>query len=1000
MKHLLKRILSTVLILTLLMSCGITALAAKNNYVINAENADLSHLPTGAIVKLELCDSNSGETRSEKCIWISSDPSVAYVDSKGNLTAKIPGKADISCLSIDGMTTLAQISVNVVRGVSNLTLSDKNITMFVGMPDDRMSVALLKCTVAPEDAYNKKVKWTSSDPSVVTVAKNGSIHAVGTGSAIVTAESEDSFSRAKVECSVNVLQAVTGIKLSSQSETIYTGSTIELSSEVFPENAGKNEVKWESSNTAVATVDSKGKVTAKSVGNVSISCAATDGSEVVSSCRIDVIAKVTGLSISPKDSTLLVGAGLEKSQIVLEPVTVPENAFFQTAQWSSSDESVATVDGNGNVQAIGIGKAIITAVSDDPDYNKPAKCNVNVINAVTDITLSSATETLYTGTSIKLGMELAPEDATVKKVKWISSEPSVASVDGNGNVSAKSVGETVIRCEATDGSEIFGECRLTVVAKVKGLSISDKTLSLLLGAGLEKISHKLSVETIPADALYKDIIWSSSDDEVAMVDEDGTVHAVGEGTAEISALSIDPNCTVPAKCKVTVQQAVMVLKLNQNNGSVYLNEKIQLSAAIAPDNAANKKLVWTSSNPEVASVDSSGKVTGKSVGETVITCETTDGSGKSTSCKIDVRAKVKGLELSEKKITLLTGSAKFRSENQLKCTVTPENAFYQGLVWKSSDEKVATVDKNGFVKGLSAGTAVITAQSEDPAYPSEVKCEVTVGPAVNSIKINNVGGEMRKGETIKADVTVNPKEPLNPKLEWSSNNEKVVTVDQQGNIRAVSGGKARVTCSSTDGSMVKESKEITVVQKVSSINLSRNTFVLFPGQTAKIDATVYPEDATNKKLKWSSDSKFVSVDDNGNISGDAKWSATIKCEATDGSGVTSNAYVIIEPGNPVESVGFSNLGDFVSVSFKNNCITKTVTGVYFDLDVKYGFLDHDYFDCYVDTFLSPGSTDSIIRTLSGANNAKSFSVEITELVFSDGTTYTVPFLKRETKTWH
>ena len=222
-----------------------------------------------------------------------------------------------------------------------------------------------------------------------------------------------------------------------------------------------------------------------------------------------------------------------------------------TVTWSSSDASVATVDQNGNVTAVGAGTATITATAGDCS----ATCEVTVtipFIPVSGITLSQNAASLFVDEGMTLSAEVTPEDATNKTVTWSSSDASVATVDQNGNVTAVGAGTVTITATAGDCS---ATCEVTVtipVIPVSGITLSQNAASLFVDEGMT-----LSAEVTPEDATDKTVTWSSSDASVATVDQNGNVTAVGVGTAAITATAGDYSAT----CEVTVTKQVSLVTL-------------------------------------------------------------------------------------------------------------------------------------------------------------------------------------------------------------------------------------------------------------------------------------------------------------------------------------------------------------------------------------------------------------------------------------------------------
>ena len=255
---------------------------------------------------------------------------------------------------------------------------------------------------------------------------------------------------------------------------------------------------------------------------------------------------------------------------------------------------------------------------------------------VEKVSLNKSATTLTEGESETLTATITPSNATGDKtVKWSSSNAEVAAVDSNGKVTAKKAGTAVITATSSNGKT--AGCTVTVKQKeiaITGISLNKSTTSLTEGE-----SETLTATITPSNATGdKTVKWSSSNAEVAAVDSNGKVTAKKAGTAVITATSSNGKT---AGCTVTVKQkeiAITGISLNKSTTSLTEGESETLTATITPSNATGDKTVkWSSSNAEVAAVDSNGKVTAKKAGTAVITA--TSSNGKSASCTVTVKQK-------------------------------------------------------------------------------------------------------------------------------------------------------------------------------------------------------------------------------------------------------------------------------------------------------------------------------------------------------------------------
>lgn len=178
---------------------------------------------------------------------------------------------------------------------------------------------------------------------------------------------------------------------------------------------------------------------------------------------------------------------------------------------------------------------------------------------------------------------------------------------------------------------------------------------------------------------------------------------------------------------IIVNLLVSGITLNHTSYTLAEGSSVQLEASVTPDNASNKALNWESSNTEIASVDSNGKVTALSQGITTITVTTIDGSNVAATCEINVIRLATSISLNFQRL-----SAEVGSTYQLIATILPEDATNKDVVWSSSDEKVATVDKNGLVSVISKGICAITAATVDGSN-LKAECEIQIYSGIEGI---------------------------------------------------------------------------------------------------------------------------------------------------------------------------------------------------------------------------------------------------------------------------
>lgn len=235
--------------------------------------------------------------------------------------------------------------------------------------------------------------------------------------------------------------------------------------------------------------------------------------------------------------------------------------------------------------------------------------------AATSIRINVSQVTIQSGGQYQLSAIIMPSNSS-KTLKWSSSNNSVASVNNNGLVTGRNSGTATITCTTTDGSNLSASCTVTVAQLISSISMQGN-LEIYTGN-----SQRLSVTITPSNATGKALKWSSSNNNVASVN-DGVVTGIAPGTATVTCVTTDGS-KKSASCTVVVKQGVTGITLNKTNITLGVGNSAQLTASVHPSNASNKSVSWSSSNNGVASVDNSGRVTGNGVGTATITCRNGD----------------------------------------------------------------------------------------------------------------------------------------------------------------------------------------------------------------------------------------------------------------------------------------------------------------------------------------------------------------------------------------
>ena len=332
------------------------------------------------------------------------------------------------------------------------------------------------------------------------------------------------------------------------------------------------------------------------------------------------------------------------------------------------------------------------------------------------------------------------------------------------------------------------------------------------------------------------------------------------------------------------------------------DKEIETSTISTSDEATPDEITTEPSSPttESSTIESSTEPT---------TTETTE-------------VKVSSIKLNATSKTLYNGKS-----TTLKATVFPINATNKRLTWKSSNTKVATVDKNGKVKALKVGNAIITATSTDGSNVS-AQCKIKVVQRVTKIKLNkSIINLSKKGKTAKLKAAVLPNNAYNKSVTWKSNNTKVVTVDKNGKIKATTNkGTTYVNAIAKDGSKIRTRILVVVGKKVKKITLNKSSVTLNRGaknRTFQLKKAIKNKNATYKGVSWYSSNKNVAtVDNNGKVTVLKKGTVTITAKAKDGSNKSAKCKFTVK--QLVTKLSYNNKKQVKEV-YKNKTMKFAVT---------------------------------------------------------------------------
>ncbi|QWG10183.1 Ig-like domain-containing protein [Flammeovirga kamogawensis] len=666
--------------------------------------------------------------------------------------------------------------------------------------------------VAPENAYNKDINWTSSNTSVASVNNSGIVTGVSLGTTVIRATTQDGglFAEVTVQVKSQVIVQPTQIFIPSE-VTIFPNGTLQVEAIFTPEWTTEKNINWASSNTALATVNANGLVSASgttgtftltatsaSANNVSVTSAATVGTTLTVQAEnfssmggavgeiaiYDIPSGGQGINnvqagdfveyevyipeAGEYEISFLAGTGLEDGVIEM----YVEGTSVGAKQVPMNDwDAFATVQLDQNVilpqglVKIGLVAAGSSAWNWNLDYFQMAFKGEITCDPLTGVSITATSTTIQQGNEATLTAVLQPSSACATNVTWTSSNTNIASVDQSGKVTGIGVGTVTITATTQDGNHTATQD--IVVEGMVNIGVTGVAISALPSTMDIGNTRQLTASVSPANATNKTVTWASSNTSVATVNASGLVTALTEGTVTITVTTTDGNFT--ANTSTTVEETIIVLP---PDGDDIVIEAEDLIATGGTFNDGQVPLGVNVANQGINWVNLDDWAEYSIVGNGTYTIEYLISSP-------------------------MDGAAiEFELDDVVISTVNvPNNGQWDDYqVLETTDEVVLSGEHTLKIYGRGSNTwqwnlDKITLRAQATTTPDVDVIGVTVSSSSENLEVS---------ETVQVNATVLPANATNTAVNWASNNTAVATV-VNGVITAVAEGTAIITVTTLDG---------------------------------------------------------------------------------------------------------------------------------------------------------------------------------------------------------
>lgn len=610
--------------------------------------------------------------------------------------------------------------------------------------------------------------------------------------------------------------------------------------------------------------------------------------------------------VNPASDTIVSGFSV-KLNVKLTP-TYPTNP---AVAWSSSDTTIAKVDQIGKVSGINTGTATITVTSVDGGKTDTRQIVVVPPTISTGIVIDSVVYGTM-NTPRQIAAALAPSNTTNKTLNWSVTDSTIAKVDANGVVTGLKMGTTSLTISPADGGPAK-TVQLIVNTIVTAINAGTTATT---GSPATPLQNTAVGQYIPEGPAGTDKLWHAgytwSVRNTATMDLSQVTSPAPSQVYEYMRISKNTSAQLRYYFRNLIPNANYSLRLhfvepsNTDKANRVFNVKTSGDSLINFNiyQAAGNKLNTVITRTLQAKADNSGVITVMFIPKT----GTNDPYSASISALEASIIPLQGISINSDSSNLYVSY-----KDTLKLTTTPANATNRNLVYKSSNDAIATVDLNGVVTGKGAGTVTITATSAESSFTAAKTYTVIYIP-VASLTLDSTSANVFVGSTLQLNTTITPAKASNKGIVWTSSDTTIAKVNNNGTISGIKQGDVIVTATSADNPAIAAQSNIHVANVLATgLTLQPPAVVIGERDTLRIKVTFLPSNTSIKKVTWSSsNTTFATVDSTGLITAIKQGAVTITVNTMDSSGISATL--------PVTIVPFDSCGGIPNYGFESGLI--------------------------------------------------------------------------------
>ena len=811
---------------------------------------------------------NTKADLTQHATWKSSNTPVATVDSGGQAHGVDVGETTISAF-FGGLSASTTLTVTAAT-VTSLQVTPADKTVPKGATEHY--TATVYYTDDSTRDVTKEATWESSNTDVAHITTSGEnagyVRALDGGKSTITAYFEGQSNSTGVTVTTATLES---IQVTPVNESIAKGLDVQYSAIGIYSDSTKTDLTqhatWQSSDTAVATIDSDGAAYGVDVGDTTIS--AFFGGLSASTTLTVTAATPTSLQVTPPDESVPKGTTGHYTATVYYSGNSSRDVTKEST-WESSNTDVAYITTSG--ENAGYGEALESGTSTITAHfeGKNDSTGVTVTTATLEsIQVTPVNESIAKGLDVQYSAIGIYSDNTkvdlTQHATWQSSDTAVATIDSDGKAHGVDVGSATISASFEGHSN---SADLTVTAATPtSLQVTPADKTVPKGATEHYTATVYYTDDSTRD-VTKDATWESSNTDVAHIttsgENAGYVRALEGGTSTITAYFEGQNDSTTITVTAATLESIQVTPVNE---SIAKGLNVQYSAiGIYSDNTKvdlTLEVAWKSSNTAVATIDSDGRAHGVDVGSATISAPF---EGHSDSTDLTVTAATPtSLQVIPVDKTVPKGATGYYTATAYYTDDSTRDVT-QESTWESSNTAVAYIttsgENAGYAEALESGTSTIASYFEGKSDSTGV---TVTAATLESIQVTPVNESIAKGLDVQYSAigiySDNTKVDLTLEAAWKSSNRTVATIDSDGKAHGVDEGSATISAPFEGQS---DSTDLTVLpKKLSSIQLTTDEENIHAGSSTQMQATGIYSDNTNKditkQVTWTSSDKSVAI---------------------------------------------------------------------------------------------------------------------------------------------